>query len=341
MKDQFEASMFSNAKRKDVPIEELKLDFGNVRLAHLSLRDKFSDDKVEKILWDDPDIDGLYDQILFSKGITEPIVVTSNYVVVEGNRRLACLRKLNSQAKAGDLPGVSKSEFSKVPCLVLTPDAKDPEKDIYLAMVHVKGKQPWKLFNRAKHVYTLYMVHKLSYDKIARAARMGKPTVKRNIEVYREIIKYQARYTDDGEWVHKFTYFDELFKRKDLKEWRETEGSLKLFAGWVHGKKFRDVRDVRKLYLVLSDEEAFKAFKEHNFDRAMKVLERNDPSLTDNYFKKIKSTLEIIRTTSRSKLEEIVKNPEEFKLLNSLSAELENLMMDLKSKRKAMEGRKK
>ena len=76
---------------------------------------------------------------------------------------------------------------------------------------------------------------------------MGKVTIIRYADVYEQTEKYGSLFKDDKDWFHKFTYFDELYKRRDLKDFRKIQKNVEKFGRWVHDGKFNDVRDVRRL----------------------------------------------------------------------------------------------
>lgn len=323
------AQIIANARTVDVPIEKIQLDLGNVRFKHLPK--KPTSTQIEKIIKDESDTYELCDQILAAKGVYEPLVITSDHIVIEGNRRLVCLRMLKEQAVSGQLEGISTKMFETVKCRILPTNTDAKIIDLFLASIHVKGKKPWKLFNRAKHIYRLNVVHGVSYDDLASNLGMAKVTIQRNVKVYKLMLDYSRRFPNDKEWFHKFTYFDELFKRKDLKEYRDDKDLLYKFASWVHDEKFRDVRDVRQLKKVFEDDSAYKTFLKDNFKEALKELEIKDPSLSNQQFKKIKDTIEVLKAIPRTELEEIKTNPAKMKLVIALNAETRSLLAELDS----------
>ncbi len=318
----------TDAEEKEVQLEKISLDPKNVRFQHLSKQ--LSDKQIEEQIWKEPDTLALYKQIL-SAGLYEKPLLNFELTVIEGNRRIVCLRRLKQALDKGELAGISKGSFDKVKCAVL-PKGTSPQKmDLYLAAVHVKGKKPWKTFNKAKHISNLHEIYGLSYDYIAKAAGMGKATVIRAVEVYMATEEYGKNHLEDREWFHKFTYFEELCKRKDLKEFRSDIKNMKKFSEWVFYGKFKDVRDVRKLALILHDAEALEELKRKNFDSAMKVIESKDPSITSPEFKKIKESIEIIRALSRKELIKTINDSSRLNLLHVLKKELDALIKDIKS----------
>ena len=340
MHREYTADMVSKAEPVTRKINELRLDPDNVRFSHMP-QQECETRGMEDIIRDDPDILDLYDQILSAKGIVEPLVIDSNNVVVEGNRRLTCLLILDRETQKGEHEedGVEKNRFEEVQCRLL-PDMKDDEKDIYLATIHVKGKKPWKRFNKAKHIYRLNQSHKMSYDEIARILGMGKVTVQRNISVYVELKKYHARFPDDKEWFKKFMIYEQFFMRRDLKEFRDVRDNMDLFAKWTYSGKFKNHKDVRRLHDILKDPDLRKVFEETNMENAVREMETRNPGLVDHDFKKINDTIDVLKNLSRAKLDEIITNPEKMKLMNVLETETKNIMIDLENKREMLKNSK-
>lgn len=335
MKEQYLAQLIADAKLEEVPLEKLKLDVSNVRFFHIPEQDKETEDDVEKLIREDPKTYELYDQILAAGTIFEPLVIDSNYRVIEGNRRLVCLRLLDRAAKEGKLEGVPSNKFSKVKCKILSEDVNKKTVDIFLANIHVRSKLPWRRFNRSKQIYRLATIHRMTYDEISETTGMSRPMIARDIKVYKQVQKYAAVYPDDKEWVRKFTYFEEVYKRKDLKEDVEKEGFLDRFSKWVHDGKFRDVRDVRKLKAILDNPEAEEEFEKHDMYAAETVLESQNPGMTDKNFKHIADIINFIKF-SKENLEDIASNPAKMKLIVTLEAEAKNLLIDLEAKKKSL-----
>lgn len=328
----FDVEKIANAESIDVDLADVKLDPYNVRFLHLP--QKLSDRDIEKILWDEKDTKELYKQILSAGGVYEEPVLNSELVVIEGNRRIVCLRKLKQEANNGILPGMSKNLFDTVKCKILPKNTPPQIIDIFLATIHVKGKKPWNAFNKSKHIFNLYDSGGFSYDDLAKKLGMGKSTVIRSVDVYRATQKYGDKYKTDKEWFRKFTYFDELYKRKDLKEFRKESNNLGSFENWIFHKKLDDVREVRQLAKILQDKDAFKEFERKDFDAAMKVIGFKDPSISSIEFKKIKDAIDVLRNFSRKELSKTIRDDSRLKLLNSLKKEIDGLIKDITSMKK-------
>ena len=328
----YDAEMIAGSEIKEIQLDKIKLDLDNVRFLH---KERLSDKEIEKAIWEEQDTKNLYKQILSVGGLYEEPIINSEFIVIEGNRRIVCLRKLKEAANNNELPGISKGQFDMVKCKILPKEISPQVINIFLARVHVKGKKPWKAFNKAKHIFNLHELMGLTYDDLSKKLGMGKSTVIRAVEVYAATEKYGKKYTEDEEWFSKFTYFDELYKRKDLKDFRKDKKNFEKFENWLFHEKFqRDVRKVRKLSQLLQDKEAMKEFEKNGFDAAMEIIGIKDPSINSSEFKKIKETIDVIRNFTRKELSKTVNDSSRLNLLNSLKKEIDGLLKDIKSIKK-------
>jgi len=269
---------------------------------------------------------------LVSRGLTEAPLVNTENVVKEGNRRIVCLRKLSKRAHNGELEEeIPPNQFDFVQCLVIGSDVPQKAIDIYLARVHVKGKQKWATSNKSMHIYNLNKIHGRSYNEISEYLGMGKATVIRMVEVFKATEKYGKKYTDDTEWFRKFTYFDELCKKSGLKEWRKNEDNVDQFAKWVHDDRFNDVRDVRDLPMIVADKEALAKLKTEDVNAALKIISNKDPSVTSEVFRNIKLAIDTLRTIPRQEFIASAQNGARLKMLQELRDEVIGLLDDIEA----------
>ena len=162
--------------------DTLYFDKGNVRFKHLP--NEMSQEAILSHILKEEAIGPLKKGIADNAGIIEPLIVDrrdGKSVVKEGNRRLACLRQLQTEARDGAIeghPDYSKDQFDLTPCAILPNDITEEELAIYLAQVHVVGKLQWPPQNKA------WLVHwmdggglNLSRDQIAKNFSMSKTSV--------------------------------------------------------------------------------------------------------------------------------------------------------------------
>jgi hypothetical protein len=210
-------------------------------------------------------------------------------------------------------------------------DTPEIQKKLYLAAVHVKGKLPWSAFNKAKQINDLNSEFGMSFDILAKYLGMGKVTIIRMAKAYEQTDKYSHQYTDDKEWYRKYGYFDELFRKRDLRDFSKYQKNVDIFATWVHDKKFNETSDIRMLSKILSDEDAKRRFELYGFADALKLVEERNPIIKSKEFKQIAKTINTIRLFPRKELVKTVGDPYRLRLLQKLKDELDALLQDIKT----------
>lgn len=326
------SELIANAKIVFVPIDELKLDDENVRLKHVRLLSKSPTQyDIEKILRESGNVSEMAKQILAANVVYEPLVIDSTKKVIEGNRRLVALRLITEEIRENKHPDLDINKFTKVKCRLLPAGIKKSDIDLYLATIHVRAKLPWKLFNRAIHIYQLNKIHHYSYNDIASYVGMSKQTIQRSIICYELVLDYARKYPDDKKWFNKFSYYDELFKRKDLETFRNNEKNIDKFHSWIRKDLFEDYHTLRQLPKVMMDSEAFKTFEREGMKKALLILSNNDPSINNRNFKNIKEAITTMQGLSRTELSEIKTSSAKMRYLYNLKAELDGLINELEN----------
>ncbi len=321
-----------------ISLDQLRLDPTNVRFKH---REKeLPEGEVERYIWEEQDAKTLYKQIKTSGGLMEPPVVmrTSDeqYLVKEGNRRIVCLRKLSKEAHEGKLAKegykYTKDHFDTVQCIVLPADLSQKDVDSLIGTRHVSGPKEWATLNRAWHIYDMYTRDSMDFDEIRQILGFGKGTVIRMVKAFEKTMEYGKKHPEDKYWFRKFTYFDELYKKPELRDWIEQDPlNLDAFIEWVAVGKFNDVRDVRILPSLLSDPDASKIFRSAQGDivKARNILALRDPTISSQTFATVKKTIEALRAIPRSEFIQTTRDSSRVKLLKELRLEVDSLLEDI------------
>lgn len=321
------ANVMEKAVTSEFPISGLKLDGENVRLKHV--KSAMSEPEIESYFWEEKQTKELYAQIRAARGLYQELVVTSNGVVKEGNRRLVCLRRLVKEAHAGELEGIPATQFDIVKCAVLPSDATETEISLLLATIHVRGKKAWDAFNKAEMLAHLHHDLGASYDTISAELGMAKVTIIRIVRAYESIKEYNGKYPDDSEWYRNFTCFDELFRRRTLRLWRDNPENMLQFFSWMHDKKISNHRQVRRLDRILETQQSRRIFDESGFDAAMTFLNSVDPTIQDSEFRRISNTIHTLQSFDRKSIIKIIEDPLRRKILENLRHEINSLLNDI------------
>lgn len=285
----------------DLPLERVKLDPRNPRIANtvaLSLTEEGEalQRKLESLLWEDGDVRDLYRQVLINKGLVERIIVRQDGTVVEGNCRTVVYRKLRQKHP-------SDSSWRHIPARILPADIGARDVAILLGEMHVAGKNTWTPFEKAGHVYRLHEEFALTQDEIAQRLRMSKSKVNQLIRAF-DIMKnkYLPKYPGPAS-SRKFSYFEELFKKPQLRDWvLHTSGGEDLFVDWVGKEKIDQGVHVRDLPAILEDSDAVKALTKDGFAAAQRVIEEDNPALTSKLFKRM---VEMTESLKKAQLDDI------------------------------------
>jgi hypothetical protein len=144
---------------KYIPVTELKLDSNNVRFRHIGIN--LTDEQIEELIWSDPDTIKLYKDIQNTLGIIEPLYVDSNNIVIEGNRRLVCLRRICREIRNDVIRNIPLAYIDPIPCRVIPVEVNQVVKDEFLARIHIGGKKEWRSLDQASHLYELHHAHQL------------------------------------------------------------------------------------------------------------------------------------------------------------------------------------
>ena len=214
-------------------VDRLLLDPDNPRL--ISGGGTGDQKDLLEVLWREMAVDelvlsiahnGYYDQ--------EPLLVISDqgdqYIVVEGNRRLAAvllLREtvLRQHVKAGGLPTLSEEDRSELDTLPVLIYPNREELWAYLGFKHVNGIKPWDSFSKAKYVADVHDNTSISLDEIARRIGDRHTTVERLYRGFQILqqAENQTVFSIDDRTSSRFA-FSHLYTAADQPEYQKFLG---------------------------------------------------------------------------------------------------------------------
>ncbi len=266
-----------------VPVSKLKLDLGNPRLYHETLTGNppSDQDALEASISGDPQFTGLLKSIR-KNGVQDAIWVQAQndgtYLVVEGNRRTTCLRRLireNVTPPAG-------VDYEQVRANVLDGTVTEVELKLLAARLQT-GKAVWGPFNVSALIYDFHNTHNLAFEDIATEMQMSVTKVKKFYKSYLMFLDYSIATGDTG--VKRFAYYNEAPKKviewvedspknkKDYHKWiNPNEGHTKIRSAATRG-------GLREFAKVIEDHEALTLMREDpmaNVEDAMEVVKQND-----------------------------------------------------------------
>lgn len=324
-----------------IPLSKLKLDPANVRFKHIS--EPMADEQIEDWIWHEADTKSLAREIKFSKGLTEKPYVRqisdSEYLVIEGNRRTVCIRKIAEEISSGKEKNITTNQIDPIQCIVLPKDTSESDIALFLARIHVSGKKDWAALNKGVHVYELIKKHDYDYDEVAKAISIGKNTISQNVKAYDATLLYHKKYPDDDRWLQRFSHFLELYKKRALKEWADDPIHLEKFMSWINNNKIPMAIHVRKLdKIILESKDGYKAMQnDATIEEAAEIMKQQEKrksltsALSENVDDQVHDLYELVHNFPRSKMQEIAKDNDKLKNFEDLHKEFGRLLKDIKS----------
>lgn len=204
-----------------IPVEQLRFDTQNPRLAELGIADGLSESEVLKILWQQLAADEIVMSIVAAGGFFEhePLFAQStrtrnSYTVIEGNRRLAAVRLLR-EPELRQRIGAHHEAFDEVTPQLLSrlerlPVIVTTREDIwqYIGFKHVNGPRPWGAKSKAEYIARIHEGMQVPLETIAKLIGDRHATVKRlyrGLAVLRQA-EQEAVYNSGDCWSTRFPF---------------------------------------------------------------------------------------------------------------------------------------
>jgi hypothetical protein len=252
-------------------VDHLFLDKENARLSSSS--QGTTPDDLLRILWNEMAVNELVLSIAANGFYTEePLLAIAaeplekdeknqNYIVIEGNRRLAAVKllrdvTLQQKLKVGEFPKIDQARrdsMNELPVLIY------PSREIlwsYLGFRHINSPQPWDAFSKAKYAALVHEKYNIPLDEIAKKIGDSHHTVTRLYRGYKILqqAELQAGFDKEDRIRNKF-YFSHLYTATDQTEFQTFLGinptdslkenpvpkaklnALKELTTWLYGRK--------------------------------------------------------------------------------------------------------
>lgn len=273
---------------QQIPVARIVLDERNPRIAHVvaDFRNATPQEWIPMALGQHAPEDqesgsastysSLKASIRAHRGLIVPIIVTprpdGEFVVIEGNTRVAIFRELAEEGAPGG--------WDSIPAIVQTDLQEEGEHAIRL-QAHLVGPRPWRPYAKAKYLHDLYTHKKMSINEILDFCG--------GIARKREIEDYIAAYKDMNQHYLPIVYaegsqpeysrFSSFVELQSIKPALVRTGHSEAdFAKWVHEGRMLPQQLVRQLPRILANPEARKQFFLHNAREAVKVLDQPAPN---------------------------------------------------------------
>lgn len=203
-----------NVREEELLHSDLKFYSENPRVySVLNVANGMPDqDSIEVVMTGLEHVKQLKESIKANGGLIDPLIVRDgDFVVLEGNSRLAAYRILQKQ---------DPIKWAKVKCKILPSDIDDKAIFTLLGQYHIIGRKDWSPYEQAGYLYRRTQKSKQPVDYIAEELGITLLKAKKFIEVYEFMIKHNDVHAD------KWSYYDELLKSKPINNYLKTVAGL-------------------------------------------------------------------------------------------------------------------
>jgi hypothetical protein len=293
-------------KRLKVPLKQLILDIENPRIQYYldtRLNDDITQEKVKFALAEGNDqYERLKAHIELNGSIYDPIWVVPKdgyFTVIEGNTRAFIYEELSEKY-------VNDKKWKEIDAYILPYKVDRNVINFIRLEKHLFGPTPWAAYEKARELYRLHTQEDYSLKRLEQLTKLSTYEIKNNIQAYMDMEEqYLKKYNKPSERL-KFSYFVEFRKNKGLKKIvKEGKVSLMEFCDWVGEGKFNRGEDIRKLAIVLKDEQAREALINDDFQAALDQLEQKNPAAKSKLFEKIEDVIVGLEGLPFGELDEI------------------------------------
>lgn len=218
----------------DLDHKKLRFYVDNPRIYSLVRSDDRTPDQDEicEKLQDHEHVKELIVSIAENGGLIDPIIVRAgDFVVLEGNSRLAAYRHLATK---------DPIKWARIRCTVL-PDTID-EKLVFalLGEYHIKGKKDWLPYERAGFLFRRHKQHSIPLSTVAQEIGISDKEARHIVNVFEFMIQHGE--ADRDRW----SYYDEFLKSQKIKKAREEHAGFDaLVVAQVQSKAIPTAMDLR------------------------------------------------------------------------------------------------
>lgn len=238
--------IFKELFAEDIALENIFLDPNNPRFVSMTWDNipdvKIAEQAIQKIVIEKLNLEFSVDRLVMNMEINGYLPIDrvvlrkiddTNYVVLEGNRRI-CAAKLLKQKHTDNSSSVAQEiidSIEKIPCLVYT-GTNTEASWIFQGLRHIMGIQEWSAFNKARLIVTLMEEEELSLTEVGKRFGLtpfGAGQWVRGYFAFKQA-KENSDYTKEVD-ERAYPYLQELFSRSNspIREWMKWNESTKTF----------------------------------------------------------------------------------------------------------------
>jgi len=319
-------------ERKKIPLNKIVLDIKNPRIQYFldtSLNTNITLNEVKFALAESNDqYEKLKEHIEINNGIYEAIWVIpskNNYVVIEGNTRAFIYEELSEKYN-------NDSKWKEIDAYILPREINRSRINFIRLEKHLFGTTPWSAYEKARELHRLHNDEDYPIKRLQSLTKLSSAEIKNNIQAFEDMEKQYLQKFKGPTQRMKFSYFVEFRKNKELQTlMNKDELSLEQFCDWVGEDKFKRGEEIRKLSLVLKDEQAKIELINNDFQAALDQLGQKNPAANSKLFEDIQRVVKGIDELPFFEFNDIKDGfqPVKLKNLKILYKKLEKLLQDM------------
>ena len=301
-------------RERSLPVGELAFYLENPRIysqlaaygdrSQKNIQAKLQSMEHVKELRSQVDRDGKINEPLLCRPVQadSPLYGQYKYLVLEGNSRLAAIR----MEKPDSLPP------TEIDCKILdfsNFNEQEVESLIFslLGEVHIRGKTPWKAYEKAAYIYRRSRNQRVTNQEIAREMGVNESEIAKTINAFQMMVDNEDETTDNWSYYYAYSSIPKLQKhRKNIPDLDECVTSL------IKEKKFAKATEMRDhLPVILDNQRARRRLlnkdEDDAFAEALEIAKQSGD--TDATFKRLKKFRDDLGSTqTKTQLTNLLKN---------------------------------
>lgn len=222
-----------------IDVDRLLIDPQNPRLSSSATEHEPTQFELARILWTEMAVDELVLSIAANGYFPEePLFVVpkspgdedTDYIVVEGNRRLAAVRillddDLRGRLRATGMPELDEAEKEALQELPASVYGDREELWAFLSFRHINSPQAWDAYSKAKYVALVHDDYGIDLNEIARRIGDQHQTVQRMYRGYKVLRQAEEEgvFDIEDQYRNRF-YFSHLYTALAYSEFQEFLG---------------------------------------------------------------------------------------------------------------------
>lgn len=318
------AGKSTDVSHEDVRIETLRLNPENPRIRFMLSKSNGNRDQASlmALIRAQPGYDEIHKSIRKADGLHDPIIISHDGLVVEGNTRTTAVKALHDGAK-------QDKRWLTVPVMRLPRNVDEKGMGLLMAAYHIGGKNRWRAFAQAEHIHTLVHTHKVAVATIADEARMSEGKIQQYLDAFDFLVDEVLPEADEGNVTEilekKWSHALEFIAGKPNAAHRSSKSTRKEVAKLIATTKIKGA-EVRNIGAILSNPKAKTELKKSGLAGAKKVLAADDPVADSKFLRQVQAMTATLENLKGGDIELLRKHAAARKIVKELKGAVENVI---------------